>query len=73
MNTELDYDLSLDQWETLKAFRTPATERSGVNRFIVDDLIALGLATINDGSARMTAKGRSVLMRGSPRLLDLVA
>jgi ribosomal protein S19E (S16A) len=73
MNTELDYDLSLDQWETLKAFRIPAAERRGVNRFIVDDLVALGLATINDGSARITAKGRSVLMRGSPRLLDLAA
>jgi hypothetical protein len=73
MNTGFDYDLSLDQWETLKAFRRPAAERRGMNRFIVDELVALGLAIISDGSPRMTGKGRSVLMRGSPRLLDLVA
>jgi hypothetical protein len=73
MDTELDYDLSPDQWETLKAFRIPATKRRGMNSFIVDHLVSLGLATIDDGPPRITAKGRSVLLRGSPRLLDVAA
>ena len=74
MDTELDYDLTLDQWETLKALRIPATERRGMNRSMIDQLVALGLATISDGALQITAKGRSVLLRGSPRLLlDLAA
>jgi hypothetical protein len=44
-----------------------------LNMSIVDHLLALGLATFSDGRPRITAKGRSVLLRGSPRLLDLVA
>jgi hypothetical protein len=73
MDTDLDYDLTPDQWETLKALRRSATERRGLNRSIVDHLVALELATISDGPARITAKGRSVLLRGSPRLLDVAA
>jgi hypothetical protein len=72
MDTELDYDLTPDQWETLKALRS-ATERRGLGRSIVDHLVALELATQGDGRPRITAKGRSVLLRGSPRLMDLVA
>jgi hypothetical protein len=73
MDTELDYDLTPDQWETLKALRGSATERRGLNKSIVDHLVALELATISDGRACVTAKGRSVLLRGSPRLLDVAA
>jgi hypothetical protein len=73
MDNELDYDLTPEQWETLKALRVSATERRGLNMSIVDHLVAQGLATFSDGRPRITAKGRSVLLRGSPRLLDLVA
>jgi hypothetical protein len=73
MDNEPDYDLTPEQWETLKALRVSATERRGVNMSIVDHLVALGLATLSDGRPQITAKGRSVLLRGSPRLLDLVA
>jgi hypothetical protein len=73
MDTELDYDFTPDQWETLKALRIPATERHGLSRSIVDHLVALELATYSDGQPHITAKGRSVLLRGSPRLLDLAA
>ncbi len=74
MDTELDYDFTLDQWETLKALRIPATERRGLRRSMIDQFVALELATISDGAPRITAKGRSVLLRGSPRLLlDLAA
>jgi hypothetical protein len=73
MDTELDYDFSPDQWETLKALRVSATERRGLSGSIVDHLVALELAAFSEGRPRITAKGRSVLLRGSPRLLDLVA
>jgi len=73
MDTELDYDLTPDQWETLKALRVAETERRGSNKANVDHLIALGLAAIGDGRSCITAKGRSVLLRGSPRLLDVAA
>jgi hypothetical protein len=69
MDTELDYDLTLDQWEALKALRIPATERRGLNRSMIDQFVALELAAISDGTLQITAKGRSVLLRGSPRLL----
>ncbi len=72
MNPEFDYDLTPDQWETLKALRAPAPNRVP-NRFVVENLIALGLAETTDGRAVLTPTGRSVLLRGSPRLLDLVA
>jgi hypothetical protein len=39
----------------------------------VDELVALGLATTDGGRALITAKGRSVLLRGSPQLLDLAS
>jgi hypothetical protein len=32
MNAEIDYDLTLDQWEALKALRTPPAKRRGLNR-----------------------------------------
>jgi hypothetical protein len=73
MNAELDYDLTLDEWETLKALRIPARERSALNRSALDRLAALGLTTISDGHPRITPTGRKVLIRGSSKLLDLVA
>jgi hypothetical protein len=73
MNAELDYDLTLDQWETLKALRTPAPERRALSRFVLEQLVALGLAAMNDGVPLITPWGRKVLIRGSSRLLLDVA
>jgi hypothetical protein len=73
MHAELDHDLTRDQWETLKALRGGATQRRAPDRFVVGDLVALGLAGIDGGLPAITAKGRSVLLRGSPRLLDLAS
>jgi hypothetical protein len=71
MNAEID--LTPDQWEALKALRTPAANRQGLNRSVVEQLIALRLAAeIGDGPA-ITPEGRSVLLRGSPRLWDVAA
>jgi hypothetical protein len=73
MNAEFDYDLTPNQWETLKTLRAPAPKARALNRFVVETLVALGLAGMTDGHPVLTPKGRSVLLRGSPRLLDLAA
>ena len=73
MNAEFDYDLTPDQWETLKAVRLHAPKGRGLNRFVLEQLIALHLAEMADNGPVITAIGRSVLLRGSPRLLDLAA
>jgi hypothetical protein len=73
MNAEIDYDLSPDQWEVLKALRAPAAERRGLIRSTVENLVALGLAAMTEGRPVITRKGRSVLLRGSPRLWDVAA
>jgi hypothetical protein len=73
MNAEFDYDLTHDQWEALKALRLPAPKRRILHRSVVDVLVALQLAGITDAGPVITSKGRSVLLRGSPRLLDLAA
>jgi hypothetical protein len=51
----------------------PASERRIPNRFIVENLIALQLAAMTGDGPALTPKGRSVLLRGSPRLWDLAA
>ena len=74
MNDESDYELTSNQWEVLKALRTPATAIARMNRFTVESLIALGLVAIRDDSPVLTLQGRKVLVRGSSRLLqDLAA
>jgi hypothetical protein len=73
MNAEIDYDLTLDQWEALKALRTPPAKRRALNRFAVEQLIALRLAAKTGDSLVITPDGRSVLLRGSPRLWDVAA
>jgi hypothetical protein len=73
MHAELDYDLTQDQWETLKALRGGAAQRRAPSRFVVEQLVALDLAAIDEDRPSITAKGRSVLLRGSPQLLDLAS
>ncbi len=73
MNTELDYDLTPDQWETLKALRAPVTTLSTLNRLITKDLLALHLVVMIENIPVITPQGRKVLVRGSSRLLDVAA
>jgi len=73
MSAEFDYDLTTDQWEALKALRLTAAERRIPHRAAVEILVALQLATVTDGGPVITPKGRSVLLRGSPRLWDMAA
>ena len=73
MSAEFDYDLTPDQWEALKAIRVPVPNGRTLNRFVVANLVALGLAEMTGDRPVMTRKGRSVLLRGSPRLWDVAA
>jgi hypothetical protein len=73
MNAEFDYDLTPDQWETLKALRMPLANGRALNRSVVENLVALGLAEMTGDRPVLTRKGRSVLLRGSPRLWDVAA
>jgi hypothetical protein len=73
MTIELDYDLTPHQWESLKALRNPAPKRTVLNRVILDQLMALGLAAMSDGVPSITPSGRKVLIRGSSRLWDVAA
>jgi hypothetical protein len=73
MNLEFDYDLTRDQWETLKALRLPAAERGILDRRTVARLVTLLLAAPTGDHPTMTSKGRNVLLRGSPRLWDVAA
>jgi hypothetical protein len=73
MNDEIDYVLTPDQWETLKALRVPVAKFSTLNRFVLDDLVALGLATMIDNMPAITRRGRKALIRGSSSLWDVAA
>jgi hypothetical protein len=73
MNAELDYNLTPDQWETLKALRAPVSKLSTLNRLIIRDLVALHLVAMIENVAVITPQGRKVLIRGSSRLLDVAA
>jgi ribosomal protein S19E (S16A) len=44
-----------------------------LNRSIIENLVALGLAEMTVDRPVITRKGRSVLLRGSPRLWDVAA
>jgi hypothetical protein len=72
MNVEFDYDLTPDQWETLKAVRVWVPETFVLNQSVLD-LIALQLVAMRENLPVMTLKGRRVLVRGSPRLWDIAA
>lgn len=73
MTAEIEYDLTPDQWEALKALRAPATDDRPLRLLVVESLIALQLAEMTGDCPVITPKGRSVLLRGSPRLWDVAA
>jgi ribosomal protein S19E (S16A) len=73
MNDEFDYELTLDQWEALKALRAPAANPSRLRRSAVESLIKLGLVALREDSMVITPAGRKVLIRGSSQLLHDIA
>jgi hypothetical protein len=74
MDTEFDYDLTPDQWETLKALRKPeAMPPTSSRRRHLESLVALELVAMCSDFPVITDRGRKALVRGSSRLLDVVA
>lgn len=73
MSNDFDFELSPDQWEALRTFRNPISNGRISKAYLVESLVTLGLIVVNDGVPAMTPTGRKVLVRGSCRLLDLVA
>ena len=73
MTAQPDHDLAPSQWEALKALRRAGAEMRSGERLAVPELVELGLATLEQGRALITAEGRQVLLRGSPRLWDVAA
>ncbi len=73
MHPEFDYDLTLGQWETLKALRKPGALPHKAIRHQLEKLIALKLVLMCEDLPLLTTQGRKVLIRGSPRLLDVAA
>ena len=73
MSDDIDYDLTPEQWETLKSLRMPVSRLSTLRDFALERLVALGLATISENVPAMTPKGRKALVRGSSKLWDVAA
>ncbi|MCS3763375.1 hypothetical protein [Bradyrhizobium centrosematis] len=73
MSDDFDFELAPDQWEALRTLRNPLSNRRLSKSYLVEGLVELGLVAINDGVPAITPAGRKVLVRGSCRLLDLVA
>lgn len=73
MSNDVDFDLSSDQWEALRALRNPVPNGRLTKAYVVEGLVKLGLVVVSDGVPVMTPNGRKVLVRGSCRLLDLAA
>ena len=72
MSNDVDFDLASIQWEALRALRNPTP--NGLSKaYVIDELVKLGLVVVDNGVPAMTPVGRKVLVRGSSRLLDLVA
>lgn len=73
MSDQNDLDLRPDQWEALKALRSPFAGLPASTRLALEGLIALGLARIDDRVPAITDKGRKALVRGSFSLMDSAA
>ena len=69
MSDENDFDLRPDQWEALKALRSPHAGLPSPARLTLDGLIALGLVAVDDRVPAITDRGRKALVRGSFSLL----
>lgn len=72
MSTETEYQLTENQWDTLRALR-PAGLPVRLNRYVLDQLVAMGLVALSDTGPTLTPTGRTVVLRGCPRLWDLAA
>lgn len=72
MTTETDLQLNANQWEILRALR-PGAPTNRLNRYVLDQVIELGLVALVDDVPALTTTGRAVVLRGCPKLWDLAA
>lgn len=68
MDDEIDVDLDLTLWETLKVLGAPVPDYCRVNQFALQELVVRELAAMLDGHPIITPGGRKMVVRGSPRL-----
>lgn len=73
MHSELDHDLTNDQWQALRALRPAGFPAVKLNSHVLQQLSTIELVVLSDSAPQLTPKGRAVLLRGSPRLWDLAA
>jgi hypothetical protein len=73
MSDEPDNDLSFDQWEALKSLRPSGPTAPKLSAYVLEQLVVNDLVVMLPGGPVITPKGRSVVLRGSPRLWDLAA
>ena len=64
MSNDFDFDLSPDQWETLRALRNPVSNGHLSKAYLLDSLVKLGLVIVSDGVPAMTPAGRKVTTEG---------
>lgn len=72
MLTETEFQLNANQWEILRALR-PGAPTIRLNRYVLDQLVELGLVALLDDVPALTTTGRAVVLRGCPKLWDLAA
>jgi ribosomal protein S19E (S16A) len=73
MSTETEYQLTENQWDTLRMLRPAILPPAKLNRYVLDQLVAMGLVALSDTDPALTPTGRAVVLRGCPRLWDLAA
>lgn len=72
MSIETDFQLNANQWEILRALR-PGAPSNRLNRYVLDQLVELGLVAMIGDVPALSATGRTVVLRGCPKLWDLAA
>jgi predicted nucleotidyltransferase len=73
MSTETDFQLTANQWDMLRALRPTSAPVGRLNRYVLDQLVEIGLVAMADDVPALTATGRAVVLRGCPKLWDLAA
>lgn len=68
-----EHRLTPSEFETLKTIGRPGGAEARLDEWALAHLMAAGLVDDADGRPTLTAKGRSAVVRGSPRHWDVAA
>ena len=71
--TEIADSLGPFEWETLKALMAPQPDRSRIHDAALRQLLQTDLVTVEADRPSVTARGRQVVICGSPRLWESAA